>query len=53
MKKMARKELIQKFILIKLNFQIIKKEDNEKECKFEPGGLDPQGFQAIDDDIPF
>ncbi|HBF8686615.1 TPA: single-stranded DNA-binding protein [Clostridioides difficile] len=38
----------------KIKFLDYKKEDNEKECKFEPGGLDPQGFQAIDDDdIPF
>ncbi|HFL3096417.1 TPA: single-stranded DNA-binding protein [Clostridioides difficile] len=38
----------------KIKFLDYKKEDNEKEYKFEPGGLDPQGFQAIDDDdIPF
>ncbi|MDN9637771.1 single-stranded DNA-binding protein [Clostridioides difficile] len=38
----------------KIKFLDYKKEDNEEECKFEPGGLDPQGFQAIDDDdIPF
>ncbi|EGT3656557.1 single-stranded DNA-binding protein [Clostridioides difficile] len=38
----------------RMKFLDYKKEDNGKECKFEPGGLDPQGFQAIDDDdIPF
>ncbi|UWD46816.1 single-stranded DNA-binding protein (plasmid) [Clostridioides difficile] len=38
----------------RMKFLDYKKEDNGKECKFELGGLDPRGFQSIDDDdIPF
>lgn len=38
----------------RIQFLDYKKEGNESGCKFEPQGLDPQGFQAIDDDdIPF
>ncbi|HBH1790561.1 TPA: single-stranded DNA-binding protein [Clostridioides difficile] len=37
----------------KIKFLDYKKDDAGKEYMFEPGGLDPQGFQAIDDGIPF
>lgn len=38
----------------KMKFLDYKKDDAGKKYTFEPQGLDPQGFQAIDDeDIPF
>ncbi|MCC0752630.1 single-stranded DNA-binding protein [Clostridioides sp. ZZV13-5731] len=38
----------------RMKFLDYKKENKENEYTFEPQGLDPQGFQAIDDDdIPF
>ena len=38
----------------RVQFLSTKKKENSNEPSFEPCGLDPQGFQAIDDDdIPF